>query len=368
MLSRKLAALAVTTGALVLGAGGSAASTAAPRTLWTTGTVAGIAADGARVAVSTTQLPKLCDRVVVSNPVARTSIHWSAQTNCPGDGTSGGQALLGAALAGTRIAWLEAAGGNDQELMIRTASLTGVKKAKLVAFQTNGNGAGGDPEGGYLGNLHGDGSLLAYNSWQFCNDHTGVELPPRPPCTLLTKGIIAQKLWKTTSSGGESLVKTGPLSYPLVAADGGRLAVQDDAAAKVTILDAAGHVLKTIAIKPGSHRGTALNGAQLAVLTGATIDVYSTQTGAPTTSLPASGAAPALTDLQSGLALYTTGRQVHAVRLSDGRNRVVATSPTALRGAQLESTGLWYAYNLASGTTRGRVVFLPWAAVQTALG
>jgi len=363
-----LAALAIA--ATLAGATGSAASaTATTRTLWTTGSVSSLSADGSWVSVGTTRLTKLCDRVVVWNAVARRSIHWAAHTNCPGGGTSGGQALLGATLAGTRVAWLESVAGNNQDLSIYSASLVGSLKAKQAAFAENGNGAGGDPEGNYVGNLAGDGTLLAFNSWHWCDDRTGSEMPPpQPPCTLATKGVVAPALWRITSTGGKAAVRSGASSYELVAADSGRLAVLDRTGARVTILNATGGLVRTVVVKPGTHRGIALNQAQLAVLTGGTLDVYSTTTGTLVKTLALTGAAPRLTDLQSGIAVYTTGRQVHAVRISDGRNRVAATAPAALAGApQLESAGLWYGYNLASGKTRGRVVYLPWASVLAKL-
>jgi hypothetical protein len=271
---------------------------------------------------------------------------------------------MGVALATSRVAWLESAAGNNQDMIVYTASLVGSKKAKPADFATNGNGAQGDPHGEYLGDLVGDGGVIGYDKWFYC---TGDELPPVPPCLPRQEGVTSQRLIKLSPAGAKTTVKTGPQAYALAALDAGRFAVEDDAAGNVTLLDSSGRVLRTIAVEHAAHAGTALNGAQLATLARSTLTVYSTATGAPTKSLALTGVAPRLTDLQSGIAVYTAGRQARLVRLSDGRNRVAATAPAVVVGAQLERSGLWYAYNLASGKARGRVVFVPWASVLAKL-
>ena len=61
-------------------------------------------------------------------------------------------------LGGGQVAWLEQGGGNDLELILKVARLSG-GKPKEIEFVTNGNRAGGDPRGQWLGQLLGGGPL-----------------------------------------------------------------------------------------------------------------------------------------------------------------------------------------------------------------
>jgi hypothetical protein len=71
-----------------------------------------------------------------------------------------------------------------------------------------------------------------------------------------------------------------------------------------------------------------------------------------------------LTDAENGIAVYVLGREIHLLRLSDGAATVVR--PPATRGtveAQLERSGLFYAYQAADKELPGRVAFIPYAEV-----
>src|SRR3954465_7519360 len=139
-------ALAAATAAALVGSG--AAAPARTRTLATDGAVAALSADGGRVAVATTALAPACGRVVLWNAPARSSARWNAHTNCGGGRqTSGGQRLTEVALAGARALWVESISGNNQELALWSA--TRGRKPSMLAFATNGNGAGEDPAGDY---------------------------------------------------------------------------------------------------------------------------------------------------------------------------------------------------------------------------
>ena len=47
-------------------------------------------------------------------------------------------------------------------------------KSKQIDWVANGDGAGGDPNGGWVGELIGGGSWLGYNNWEVCfEDHPG---------------------------------------------------------------------------------------------------------------------------------------------------------------------------------------------------
>ncbi len=77
--------------------------------------------------------------------------------------------------------------------------------------------------------------------------------------------------------------------------------------------------------------------------------------------LPA-GTAPAV-DVHYGVAVVSAGRQLVAINLSTGRQRVLLTAPQPVR-AHLDDIGVVYAYNVGSGGVLG---FIPFAAVERAL-
>lgn len=345
--------------AAALGSAGSAAPVKT-RTLATGGPVVALSADGSRIAVATAGLRAACDRIVLWNAPARTTTRWSAHTNCPGGATSGGQHLTEVALAGTRVLWVESASGNDQDLSLWSAAPG--HKATMLAFASNGNGAGGDPAGDYLGRVHADGTLAAFNTWTICERIHRAAIPP----PLCPPGATAhQTLWRVTAGGKQALRRNADTTY-VAAVDAGRIAVQH-ANGSVTLFSASGAPLAQIGIPGGRFAGLALSGKQLAVIRNGSLEVYSTATGALTKRIALlSTPAPTLRDLDAGLAVYTAGRTVHVVKVATGRNRAWATPTTAV-GAQLETTGLWYAYNLATGSARGRVPFVPRAQVAARL-
>lgn len=118
----------------------------------------------------TTGIKKQCDRVVVWDEAAGTGkgsfVAYKAGTNCPGS-ESLPEHIREIALAGTRVARIERTAGHREYLELKVASL-GTAKPASADDRENGSGASGLVEGDYLGNLRGDGELLAYNTWHVC--------------------------------------------------------------------------------------------------------------------------------------------------------------------------------------------------------
>jgi hypothetical protein len=230
----------------------------------------------------------------------------------------------------------------------------------MLAFATNGNGAGEDPAGDYLGRVHADGTLAAFNTWRVCPGISGALPPICPPRTT-----TQQTLWRVTPGGKQTIRHAADTLY-VAAVDAGRIAVQHPDGS-VTLFSASGAPLAQIAVPGGRLAGLALSGKQLAVIRDGALEVYSTATGTLTKriGLPATPP-PTLRDLDAGFAVYTAGRTVHVVKVAIGRNRAWST-PTTTVAAQLEQPGLWYAYNRASGASRGRVVFVPRVLVAARL-
>ncbi len=351
-------------------------ATAAPAVsttvLKTTGRVLFLAADGGRVAVATAATPTGCDRIVLWTPAKKTTSGFGAGTNCRGGDSSAGEFLGELALAGTRLAWVEAYQGNLQDLVLKTRVL-GKKKAKEVAFAENHSGAEGGVDGDYLGNLYGDGPLLAYNTWEVCTAYPpGWEVDPSyPMCEDVQAAgdepeevVRGQKLLRISAKGKGISVKSGTDSFGVVDVDAGRIATRQ-ATGGITILGPAGGVLGTVPVPAGELAGAALSGSTLAVLRDAALEVYDTGTGVLEKTLPLAAGAE-LTDLQGDLAVYLAGTAVHVVDLQTGEDALFSASPAGPVDAELEAGGLTYAYNV-SGAKLGRVVFVPLATVVAQL-
>lgn len=306
-----------------------------------------LAADGNRAAVSTRVKPG-CGRIVVWTAPAKSSIRVKPGIlGCAGDGVT--QLALGAG----RVAWLEQGGGNDLEMSLMSAGLGG-GVAKQIQFATNGDRAGGDPTGSWLGQLLGAGALLAYNSWtQVCGKPANEECGEKDPQLRLTNQKLVRIL-----NGRRRVVTSGAVAYPLAAAGGGRTAVVT--ANAVTIRGASGARAATIPAA-GTVRAVALNQTTLAIERTATLDLYNPVTGAAGTSLALGGdASLRLAGFNSRLALLRGPRRLVLVRLSDGKRILFPLGPgsaATLVGARLTEAGLFYAYN-ARGPS-GRVVFEP---------
>jgi hypothetical protein len=341
---------------------GSGAKSAAPL-IGTRGSILSIAADGSRVAIATTGINQSCDRIVVWSPPGPAFATFKTGVHCGGE-PSGGENLGQVALADTRVAWIEMSAGNNQYLNLETATLQN-HKTREAAYAVNGNGAGGNPDGQYLGNLYGDGSLLAYNTWDVC-----AILPPgavddlADPCTGKLPRVTREEhvsskeqIWGLVS-GKRSKLHAGSDGFRIVAVDGGRIAAQRDSGA-VTIFSGSGAALKTIAVPRGKFRGTAMQGKQLVTLRNGKLEVYDPGSGTFVKTIRVSGRSPVLRDVHGGIAVYVSGADVHSVRLSDGKD-VAIHVPGSRPDAQIEGPGLFYSYNVAA---KGRVVFVSHAAL-----
>ena len=307
-----------------------------------------LAADGNRAAVATHVKPG-CGRIVVWTPPGRGSLRVKPGTlGCSGDGVS--QLALG----GGRVAWIEQGGGNDLELSLMAARLGG-GGGKQIEFATNGDRAGADPAGDWVGQLLGGGSLLAYNSWkQVCDKPANEECGENDPFLRLTN----EKLVRIVD-GHRRVVARGA-AYPLLAVGGGRMAVET--AGTVTIRAASGALVATVP-DAGPHDRAALSKTRLAIERTLTLDLYYPATGAPRKSLPLGADAPLpLAGVSSKLALLRGPHRLVLVRLSDGKRISFPLRPGAaatLVGARLTEAGLFYAYNTRSASLPGRIVFEP---------
>ncbi len=357
-------ALAVLLAGAAAGWGARAAATETAA-FGTAGTVEAIAADGRRVAIAVRN-PRGCDQVVVWTAGTRAAQSLDSKTACAG---AAFHRISEVAIASTRVAWVAATGGNVEDQALEVARV-GRPDVSVVARASNQGGAGGGLDGDWIGHLSGDGSLLVLNTWRQCSVRRPDGAAPCPAGGTRAGDLIytRQTLWKLQATS-KVKVASGPEAFSVVSASGGRIAVQDPRDGGVSILDAAGRTVTAGAITAGSDAGTAYQGTEVVTLRGGTIQAYNASSGHLDASVSvAAGPPPVLRDLQDGLAVYVRGRQVHVVRLADGKDAAFVAPGKGTVDAQIEPAGLSYAYSVVRGRTRGHVVFVPAADLQARLG
>jgi hypothetical protein len=309
-----------------------------------------LAADGNRVAV-TTKVKRACSRRVVvwSTPGRRTATIKPGDLGCSWDG------ITQLAVGDGRVGWIEEGGGNNLEMTVMTARLGG-GAAKQIEYETNGDRAGGDPAGDWVGQIFGGGSVLAYNSWsQTCDRPADEQCGENDPHLHLT----GEKLVRI-AAGRRLVVVRGSAAYPLTAVGGGRMAI--NAAGTVTIRTASGAQVATVPDPDRTARAVALSTTRLAIKRTSTLDLYDPATGAAVKSVSLGLAVGLrLADVSSRLALLRAMHRLVLVRLGDGKliSFPLRTAAAAtLVGARLTEAGLFYAYNTRAALP-GRIVFEP---------
>ena len=342
------------------------------------GPVSELAADGGRVAILLRTKTGSCarDRVAVWAPGTRTFVPIGASA-CV-DSTSTGAGLYGVALAATRVAYVQFAGGNTRELQLRLATLAHPRAATVASASF-----GLDQEQGTLfGRLAGDGTLLAFDWWSEC-----------APCARAAPVAPRSSVFRLVPSGGSACPNAGlgalPRCRPIASVAGALrlLAVGGGLVATRAEDDVAVRALDGTAVWSGAFAGLRAARIDVRVLlvlvrkgTQTSLSAVDLASGRPSgpwrlPAAPSAGdgvcaepsgcrtAALRLEDFQAGIAVYTLGGAVHLLRLSDGRD--VAIRPPGLGPvhAQLEPSGLFYSYRAAGSPGRGRVAFMPLAAV-----
>jgi hypothetical protein len=326
----------------------------------TSGLITKLASDGNRVAVKTTaKSSRSCGRIVVWTAPGRRSKSFA--TSNPGCGSilcpRGSGCVDELALGDGQVAWISRSGGNNLELMVITARLAG-GAPKTIERAFNGDGAGGDPKGGWVGQLLGGGALLAYNGWLVACDS-----PKENACDLGEAALTLKDERIVRISGGRRvIVKRGAASRTLNAVGGGRMAVESEG--PITILGPSGARVSAVAAVPGNPpRAIALSRTRLAITRTFTLDVHNPATGAKMKSIALGPAAALrLVGVNSRLALLRGPRRLVLARLSDGK--LIALPITSSRAAsivdaRLTEAGLFHAYNVRRPSPGGRIVFQP---------
>ena len=259
-----------------------------------------------------------------------------------------GAAATHAANAKRTSGWIEALAmdGSRAADYLYTASLPRPKERMLASAVRRGN-VDGILQGTSLGGLVGSDVLLAVNSW-----------------STDSKNAVSGASLRVIGRSGLTTVATGQAATLARSADLGRVVLRPDGT--VGIYAASGALLR--AVSPASAKEVALHKDYLVVLTKArTLEIYNANIGAFIRKWPARAGAENL-DVYSGIAVYSLGRQVRALRLATGTDVVLTTAKRAIEDVEIEAPGVVYAFNTVKGTKDiGNVAFVPLSRVIAAV-
>lgn len=347
---------------------------AAGATLSTKGRIVALALDRSTLAAATGGVPKHCDRIVVWTAAGKRTVGIDTELNCEWNDATVSRVIEIAVGAG-RVAWIEALGGNRQTLTLYSASAAGGRVA-VSEFVENGFAGSEDVGGDWIGELHGAGSVLAYNSWTVCSRWAHPDQWTLAECPVDGQ-VSRQSLWRIAATGVSARMARGAGSFRLRAVGGGWLALEATpkftleagpiGTGPITILSATGLPPMTIRAQDGGQRprGIALTRTQLVIEHRTTLDVYDLPSGDLRQTIQLGAAAHLqLVGANAELAMLTGRHRLVAVRLTDGRQARIALPREAMTGAspispRLSESGLAYGYNLPTGAARGRLVFAP---------
>jgi hypothetical protein len=314
----------------------------------TNGWIESIAMDGSRLAYSVSSDGVSCTKVFVWKVRTQSAAMVSGKGTCGADSTSTGAGVAEIAVAGTRVAWIVNLGGNTESAdFLYTSSLPGWKERRVASVVRTGN-VDGTLKGSWLAGLVGGDDRIALN--QFTTDASG---------TVATAALRRLDLRLATIAAGRATLHA-------VSLDQHRIAVLR-ADQKVALYGSdSGRLLLTVA--PSSAREVALRQDYIVVLTRQrTLEIFNARTGAPVRTLPVAPGAAKL-DVHSGIAAYAVRRNVHVLRLSDGRDALLATAPRAIAGLEIEAPGIAYSFNTVKGIKDvGNLAFVPMRKATSAL-
>ena len=183
------------------------------RSVTTPATVLELAFDGSRVAYAVGRSPSDCNRVYVWNLTTRGVSRLGRKTHC--EQTSTGNSIFQLSIAGTRVLWVHAAGGNFRDWSLWTATTTGPSPRRLRLVTRDADAAApivlGDGDSGRFGDI----------------------LPYAVDRTVIALG----------ANGARRFSWTAPARVVALSALDGELAVATEGG-EVTVLDGAGSIVR----------------------------------------------------------------------------------------------------------------------------
>ena len=342
---RRAAVLALLVAALLPA---TAAAAGRPRAVALSGSVSTISADGgvAAAKIAYRSGAKTCNAAVVWQ-TAGNRLRQLGPSVCTGRG-SNDENFDSLTIAGSRVVWADYEFGNNGYCVaMATATLARPKPTDLGVC----DGTEGDQYYDFAGN----GPLLVTRQYTQC------ELDCAPDYSGTYQDSIT--LYQVTGR----LTKIGALkrNTQLADVDAGRLLLRRGASLEVVTPNQGANALYITGQK--SFGKAFLSGGEVVGVAGTTLTRYDAATGKQTLtrSLPAGSK---IADFAEGIVLYTAGRSIHVLRLGDGRDRTAVTV-SGLVAARLDSSGLFYGYDVAGGGPKpGRLAFIPFSAVTRLLG
>ncbi|HST24970.1 MAG TPA: hypothetical protein VLJ76_03180 [Gaiellaceae bacterium] len=312
------------------------------------------AADGGRIAFD--QYVGLnCDAITIWSPLAGTRVRIKKTGFCDDD--SGETTDL--ALAGPRLLWQDGWSANSYSnysvfTLDTSKSLDGNKEAPdLFDYEYTHDDYAREDYGPTAGPFAGHGSLLV-----FATDYEPKNGPVRNA-----------RLWRI-DGGRKTLIRRG-LDFVALSVDRNRIA-GSASDGPVYLLGADGHTIRTFRPPLRRIRVVTLQGDDLAAAGGGHVVVFDTRSGHVKASRTLPGESR-FQDYANGLATLIHGNSIHVLRLSDGRDVVVARPQgKGVQGesvaSEIEPQGLYYTYTTSTSCCHtGHVVFVPWKTLQRLL-
>jgi hypothetical protein len=332
-------------GALVLaaaaplahGSGGSGI-----RTLVVPDAVDYTSADGGRIAFD--QFGSLnCDAITIWSPGAGTKVRIKKTGFCDESGQT-----TDLAFGGSRLIWQDGFSGNTYSdysvfTLDTSKSLDANKDAPdLYDSEFMHDDFAQEYYGPSAGPFAGHGSLVVFE--------TSYE-PKKGP-------VQNARLWRIDGRQ-KTLIRRG-LDFIALSVDRNRIAGSSHHG-PLYLLGADGHTIRTFSLSLPHVRVVTLQGDDLAAAGGGKVVVFDTRSGKVKAArdLPAESR---FQDYANGLATLIHGNSIHVLRVSDGKDVVVARPQgKGLDGlsvsSEIEPQGLYYTY---ATSTAGHVVFVPW--------
>ena len=332
---------------------GSAATGARVLQKKTSGEIEALAFDGTRVAYDVGTgygAKRRCNTVYVWSLRRNVTTRVSGRQTCGADDTSTGAGVRELALAGSRAAWIVNRGGNTESGDYLYVAALAKPGERLLASAFRTGDVDGILTGNWLGGLVGARSFLGVDHW-----------------ATDTRGAVKSARLQRLGARLRDLAD-GTATMTARSTDGRLVAVlrADEA---VGLYSTRGKLLRTVT--PSTPTEVAVRGVYLAVLTTAdTLEVYNSHSGRRLHTWRVAHGARSL-DVSSGLAAYAApsagggyARVVHVLRLSNGKDRVLATTPPQLVAVRIEPAGLVYAVSRIGARETGYLVFWPMSRLR----
>src|SRR5262245_35873623 len=261
------------------------------------------------------------------------------------------------AVSAGSFAWTRDAGCGNTSCAeaVMVAKLSGGKKRDVDEAENDCGAGPCFPTGVWISQLLGAGPVIAWNDWSVdCISGCDEDAPP----DFGTYRISGQSL-QSFYGGKRRNVRHDPTGHPLLAVGGGRLALQ--VGTKLLVLKPSG--ARVASVDAPDLESAALSKGELAVAGRADLRLYDPANGRLRKAIPLGPSATlALAGVTSSLALLRGAHALELVRLRDGALVSLPLGANAARrlvDAKLTKAGLFYAYNVAKGRAKGRIVFEP---------